>query len=49
MYTPVDFTSQIAQRGPFPETRESHTIIWCRLAMTLKIDYYYYYYKIKNI
>ena len=27
-----------------PQTRGSHTLIWCGLAMTLKIDCYYYYY-----
>jgi hypothetical protein len=51
MYTSVDFKSQMAQGGPFPQTRESHTPIWCGLAITLKkyYYYYYYYYKIKNI
>jgi hypothetical protein len=49
MYTFVDFTSQIAgRRGSLvPQTRGSHTPIWCAgLAVTLKTDYYYYYYYI---
>jgi hypothetical protein len=50
MYTFVDFTSQIAgPRGSLvPQTRGSHTPIWCGLAVTLKIDYYYYYYIVKE-
>jgi hypothetical protein len=46
MYTSVDFTSQIVGwRGSLvPQTRGSHTPIWCGLVVTSKIDYYYYYY-----
>jgi hypothetical protein len=41
MYTSVDFTSQIVgQRGSLvPQTRGSHTSIWCGLVVTLKIDF----------
>jgi hypothetical protein len=46
MYTSIDFTIQIiGRRGSLiPQTRGSHTSIWCGLAVTIKIDYYYYYY-----
>jgi hypothetical protein len=47
MYTFVDFTSESLGGGGslVPQTRGSHTPIWCAgLAVTLKIDYYYYYY-----
>jgi hypothetical protein len=52
MYTFVDFTSQIV--GPreslVPQTKGSHTPIWCAgLAVTLKIDYYYYYFSLFHL
>jgi hypothetical protein len=47
MYTLVDLPDKSLGGGGslVPQTRGSHTPIWCvGLAVTLKIDYYYYYY-----